>query len=206
MKARIVAVASLVMLTIASTAFAAGKGSSMLGVGIGQAKANIISPITLLKFDETDAGAQYWYMFADDYALAVSGAVAFGSIKLEDSGPPPTEETFTLSGFRIRVGGDRVGQVGDRFTVYFGPGVEYQTAKVKVEETGFPDVETESSTTFGINGRVGGIMWLSDAVGISGEISNSLGFASYEEGDLKLTWMPNSINAFWALTFAFGGN
>lgn len=205
MKTRIVAVASLVMLTIASTAFAAGQGSSMLAVGVGQAKANILAPIGL-QFDETNVGAQYWYMFAEDYAFTVSGAVGFGSIKIEDSGPTPSEETYTLSGYRFRIGGDRVGQVGDRFTVYFGPGVEYQSAKVKFEETGSPDDETENATTFGINGRIGGIMWLSDAVGISGEISNSFGFASYEEGDTKFTWMPNSINAFWALTFAFGGN
>jgi len=204
-KTRIVAAASLVMLTIASTAFAAGKGSSMLAIGIGQAKANIPAVVGI-QFDETDAGAQYWYMFSEDYALALSGAIGFGSIKIEDSDPPPTEDKYTLSGYRFRIGGDRVGQVGDRFTVYMGPGVEYQSAKVKLEETGSPDIETENATTFGLNGRIGGIMWLSDAVGISGEISNSLGFASYEEGDVKFTWMPNSINAFWALTFGFGGN
>jgi hypothetical protein len=87
-----------------------------------------------------------------------------------------------------------------------GPGLEYQSAKVTLKQTGQPDEESESATTFGINGRIGGVMKLSESVGIVGEISNSLGFTSYEVGDIKLTWMPNSINAFWGLNFAFGGN
>jgi hypothetical protein len=205
MKRRIFAVATFALLAIAPSAFAAGKGSSMLAIGLGQAKANI--PVVFgLQFDETNVGAQYWYLFSDDYAFTASGAIGFGNIKFEDTTPPADEEKYTLSGFRFRVGGDRIGQIGDRFTMYMGPGLEYQSAKVTFEETGFPDVESESATTFGINGRIGGVMMLSDAIGIAGEISHSFGFASYEEGPDELTWMPNSVNAFWGLTFTFGGN
>lgn len=205
MKRGIFAVASLAMLAFASPAFAVGKGSSTLSIGIGQAKANIFGPVAL-QFDETDVGAQYGYMFSDDYAFVLSGAAGFGNIKVEDDGPPSFESTYSLSGFRVRVGGDRVGQIGDRFTVYMGPGLEYSTAKVTLEQTGSPDDESESATTFGINGRIGGVMWLSESVGISGEISNSFGFSSYEEGDQTITWMSNSVGAFWALMFAFGGD
>ena len=205
MRRGIFAVAALAMLVFASPAFAVGQGSSTLSIGLGQAKANILGPLAL-QFDETDVGVQYGYMFSDDYAFVLSGAVGFGSIKVEDDGPPSFETSYSLSGFRLRVGGDRVGQIGDRFTVYIGPGLEYSSAKTTLEQTGQPDEESESATTFGINGRVGGVMWLSESVGISGEISNSLGFSSYEEGDQKITWMSNSVGAFWALTFAFGGN
>jgi hypothetical protein len=203
-KRGIFAVAALVALTVASPAFAAGQGSSMLAIGVGQAEANILGVIGL-GLDETNVGAQYWYMFSDDYAFTFGGSIGFGSIKQEDSGPTPGDFEYALSGYRFRVGGDRVGQVGDRFTIYLGPGIEYQSAKITQKETGSPDIESESATTFGINGRIGGVMKLSESVGIVGEISNSLGFASYEEGDFKYTWMPNSVNAFWGLNFTFGG-
>jgi hypothetical protein len=203
MKGRIFTLVTLALLVSTSTALAAGKGSSMLSVGLGQNEANIFGD----SFDETDIGAQYWYMFADDYAFAVSAGFGFGSYKEEDSSVTPTDEfKATISSYRVRVGGDRVGQVGDRFTVYMGPGVEFASAKLKEEFTGFPDFESENATTFGVNGRIGGIMMLSEAVGLSGEVSHSFGFASHEEGTDKFTWMPNNFGAFWGLTFIFGGN
>ena len=63
------------MLTVASSAFAAGKGSSMFSIGLGQNQANTVltNPFGN-KFDEINVGAQYQYMFSDDYAFALSGA------------------------------------------------------------------------------------------------------------------------------------
>jgi outer membrane protein W len=212
MKRRIFAVAVLAMLTVASSAFAAGKGTSMLSLGLGQNQANALYTLGgsagagfQNKFDETNVGAQYTYMFSDDYQIVVSGAYGFGSVKVEDSTTPTTSEA-TLSSYRFRVGGDRVGKVGDRFVMYIGPGLEYASAKTKLEETGLPDFESESSTTYGISGRIGGIMMLSDAVGITGELTHTFGMATYEEGNVEVSWMPNTLGAFWGLTFAFGGS
>lgn len=209
MKSRILAVAALAMLTVASSAFAEGKGSSMFSIGLGQNQANNVFGLGILgnKFDETNVGAQYQYMFSDDYALALSGGFGFGSVKIEDT-VTSDETKLTLSGYRFRVGGDRIGKIGDRFMMYMGPGIEFASNKIKAETTGAPDVESENATTFGVSGRIGGIMMLSDAVGITGEISHTFGMASQDDpdNDAKYTWMPNTFAAFWGLTFAFGGS
>jgi len=92
-----------------------------------------------------------------------------------------------------------------------GPGLEFASSKQKLETAGQPDVETKNSTFFGVNGRIGGIMKLSDNLGISGEISHSFGYASAEgdnnpAGTAKSTWTTGDFSAFWGLTFAFGGS
>jgi opacity protein-like surface antigen len=209
MKRRIFAVVALAMLAIVPSAFAAGKGSSMFSIGLGQNQANTVltNPFGN-KFDEVNVGAQYQYMFSDDYAFALSGAFGFGNAKVEETGGD--EDKYTLSSYRFRVGGDRVGKIGDRFLMYMGPGIEYSSAKIKNEATGSPEFESENATTIGINGRIGGIMMLSDAVGIQGEIGHTFGMASEDgpsgSGIDKVTWMTSSFAAFWGLTFAFGGN
>ncbi len=92
-----------------------------------------------------------------------------------------------------------------------GPGLEFASSKQKLETAGQPDVETKNSTFFGVNGRIGGIMKLSDNLEISGEISHSFGYASAEgdnnpAGTAKSTWTTGDFSAFWGLTFAFGGS
>ena len=110
----------------------------------------------------------------------------------------------------MRVGGDRVGQVGDRLTVFIGPGLEFFTgkAKEKFEGGGGPTVENESSSTtrFGVSGRVGGMMKISDNVSIVGRVGHNLGYAtsSADKGNAKITWWPSSFDAAWGLAFAFG--
>lgn len=203
MKRRIFAVAVLAMLTVASSAFAAGKGTSMLSLGLGQNQANNLWSPFGNKFDETNVGAQFTHMFSDDYQIVVSGAYGWGSAKAEE---PGFEATSTLSSYRFRIGGDRVGKIGDRFVMYIGPGLEYASSTVEEEETGLPAVESETATSYGISGRIGGIMMLTPTVGITGELSHTFGMASQEDGITEYSWTPNTLGAFWGLTFAFGGS
>jgi hypothetical protein len=217
MKRRIFAVAAFAMLAVAPSAFALGKGNSLLSLGLGQSTAPVADVfytgsgrVFPSSQPAINYGAQYWYMASDDYAFTVTGKMAYGNQKWEPADKTDAEAKRKLSGYSIRVGGDRVGKIGERFTMYFGPGLEYASHKDKVEVSGQPDVETGNSTFIGINGRIGGIMMLSPTIGISGEIANSFGQTSSEDdtdpvGTAKTTWTSSDFSAFWGLTFAFGG-
>ncbi len=210
-------VLTLVVLALAisaSSAFAAG--GSILSLGVFQGTADLVGPeagggyVTAFDHSELGAGAEYWYLFSDDYALAVQGSFGFFT-ETDKPGDNATagspEKKFSITSFKVRVGGDRVGQIGDRFTWFMGPGIEFWNGKAKFEGF-FPSgtVETESTTRIGVNGRFGGIMKLNDSVGIQGQIGHTLGYATAEEAGAKTTWFPSGFNASWGLAFNFGAN
>lgn len=216
---KIISLTCLAILVSAGSAFAVGQGTSMLSIGVSQGVADIAGPeffspgyISAFQTPEIGVTGEYWNMFASDYALAVQGSYSFSS----ETNKPGTNASagspdakFSTTSFKLRVGGDRVGQIGDRFLWFFGPGLEFWSGKAKFEDFAAApndNLETESTTRFGINGRVGGVMMLSDAVGIQGQVGHTLGYASAEEEGAKTTWYPSSFNASWGLLFTFGGN
>jgi len=209
-----IALSILALAGSAGSAFAA-TGGSILSLGVFQGVGDYAGPelgsgyISAFDHSELGVGAEYWYMFADDYALAIQGAIGFFSETNEpgENAVGGPEAKFSTSSFKLRVGGDRVGQIGERFTWFMGPGVEFWSGKATFEEFfGSGEVETESTTRIGVNGRVGGIMKLSDSVGIQGQVGHTLGYATAEEAGAKATWYPSSFNASWGLAFSFGGN
>lgn len=207
-------VITLSLLALALGAGSAFAGGSMLSVGVFQGEGDYVSPedgfgyISAFDHSELGVGAEYWYLFSEDYALAIQGSVGFFSEKDEpgDNAVGGPEAKFTTSSFKIRVGGDRIGTIGDRFTWFMGPGIEFWNGKAKFENIiAAGEVETESTTRIGISGRFGGIMKLSDAVGIQGQIGHTLGYATAEEAGAKATWFPSGFNASWGVAFNFGG-
>jgi len=102
----------------------------------------------------------------------------------------------------VRVGADRVGAIGDRLVFFMGPGIEYWSGKQKLK-IGAPETESESTSRFGVSGRVGGFMMLAEKVGIMGQVGHTFGIAKAEEGGAESTWIPSSFNASWGLTFLF---
>jgi Outer membrane protein beta-barrel domain len=210
----------LAVLTVfAAMAFASSANAaegSILSLGVFQGVGDYAGPefnsgyITAFDHSEIGVGGEYWHMFSSDYALAIQGSVGFFS-ETDKPGDNATagspDGKFSTTSFKVRVGGDRVGQIGDRFTWFMGPGLEYWNGKAKFEDIFTAGtVETESTTRFGVNGRVGGIMKLNDSVGIQGQVGHTLGYASTEEAGAKATWFPSSFNASWGLAFAFGAN
>jgi hypothetical protein len=152
--------------------------------------------------------AEYWYMFTDDYALAIQGNFGFYTETWEPGTAGAVEPKYTSTSYKVRLGGDRVGKIGDRFTWFMGPGLEFWSGKGKFENFDVApndDLETESTMRFGVSGRFGGIMQLTDAVGIQGQIGHTFGLATVKDGDAKTTWWPNSYFATWGLAFTFGG-
>lgn len=214
---KVLALTCVVMMLGAGSVFAAGAGASMLSIGLSQGVGDYAGPevgsgyISAFSSSEIGVTGEYWHMFAADYAFAIQGTYGFSS----ETDKPGTNASagapdlkYSTSSFKIRVGGDRVGQIGDRFVWFFGPGLEFWSGKAEFENFGFTSNatdETESTTRFGINGRVGGVMMLSDAVGIQGQVGNTLGYASAEQEGAKATWYPSSFHASWGLTFVFGG-
>jgi hypothetical protein len=208
---RSLAVVALLLAVSAPAAFAE-KGNSTLSLGLSQGTADLYSdagPGYISAFDHSELGvtAEYWYLFTDDYAFALQGTMGFFSEKWEPGDAAPAsspEATFSTSSFKVRIGGDRVGQIGDRFTWFMGPGLEFWSGKATFEDILAPgEVETENVTRFGVNGRFGGIMKLTDAIGIQGQIGHTLGMATAEDDGAKATWYPSSFNASWGLAFSF---
>ena len=209
MKKSWMVLATLCLTVTAGSASAAGKGGSMLSIGLGQGVADgcastVVGPASYLApttAPETNAGVEYWYSFTDDYAIAISGAYGFSSMKWEGAAAGDPEIKATGTSVKVRIGGDRMGKVGDRLIVFMGPGIEYWTGKQKLK-VGGTENESKSVSRYGVSGRIGGFMMLKDNLGIMGQVGHTFGMASVEDG-AKTTWMPSSFNASWGLTFGF---
>ena len=199
---------------------AAMAAKSAISIGLSQGTGDYAGPalggdyISAFSSPEIGVTAEYWYLFKEDYALAVQGTYGFSS----ESDKPGSgaeagalEQKFSTTSYKIRVGGDRVGKIGERFTWFMGPGLEYWSGKAKFENgvggVSSPtskSVETEPTKRCGISGRVGGVMKLGSSVGIQGQVGHTLGYASVTDHGAKATWWPSSFNASWGLVFSFG--
>lgn len=211
------ALTCVAVLLSTGSVMAAGAGTSMFSIGLSQGTGDFAGPevgsgyVSAFSSSEIGVTGEYWHMFSSDYAFALQATYGFASETDKpgsNAGSGAPDLMYSTTSFKIRVGGDRVGQIGDRFTWFFGPGLEYWSGKAEFENFGFTSNatdETESTTRIGINGRVGGVMKLSDAIGIQGQIGNTLGYASAEQAGAKATWYPSSFHASWGLLFAFGG-
>lgn len=204
-----VVLATLSLIMAAGSASPAAAAGSRLSIGLGQGSADGYSAITVGAADylapttapETNAGVEYWYSFRDDYAIALSGAYGFSSMKWSGATAGDPEIKATGTSVKVRVGGDRLGKVGERLVVFMGPGIEYWTGKQKLQ-VGGTGSDSKSVNRYGVSGRIGGFMVLTDKVGIMGQVGHTFGLASVKDG-AKTTWMPSSFNASWGLTFGF---
>lgn len=198
-----------VVVTVIGLAMAADSASAeghKLSIGLGQGVADgyaattvgsgsYLSPATA---PETNVGAEFWHSFSDDYAGALSGAYGLSSMKWEGAASGDPEIEATGKSLKFRLGADRLGKVGEKFVVFMGPGIEYWTGKQKLT-VGATESESKSTNRFGVSGRIGGFMMLSEKVGVMGQVGHTFGFAKASDG-AKTTWMPSSFNASWGLT------
>lgn len=149
-----------------------------------------LSDFTVIGYHGMGIGAAVNVPFGTSgWLFNVDGRYEFGNYKEEDSSIVPTE-TFEekVSGFRVRGGVDHEAEVGPG-NLYFGTGLSYASHKIKSELTGFPEVESEPYNVFGINSRLGASMPLGSGGGIAlfGQVENTLGWGSFEDGDFKVT-------------------
>ncbi len=200
------------MLAVAAPAFAE-KGGSIVSIGLSHGTADLYDPssagdyISAFPSPELGITGEYWYLFTDDYAFAIQGTYGFSSEtdKPGDTAAGAPDHKFTTTSYKVRVGGDRVGKIGERFTWFMGPGLEFWSGKAKFEGFGGAgsSVETQSVSRFGVSGRFGGVMKLSDKLGIQGQIGDTFGYASATDQGSKATWYPSSFTASWGLAISF---
>lgn len=194
----------------ATAAFAAEGSEGLLGIQITNGTADLYSAdgggyISAYDHSEIGIGLQYWRLMSRDYAFTFSAGIGMFSEKNEPgtgAAPGSTDFEYTQSSWNVRIGGDRAVKIGDRAILYFGPGLEMWTGKAKFEGAGFsPAYETENVTRFGVSGRVGGAMMLSEAVGFNCQVGRYVGYASAEEDGAKATWWPSGFQASGGIVF-----
>lgn len=201
------------MMSLATSAFAQGNGASTFSIQIGTGAADLISPsgagfVTSFSLNELEPRLEFTHMFRDDYAFNLSAGIGTYSEtnKPGDAAlPGAPEQKTTVSSYFVRVGGDRVVKVGERATLYFGPGVEYWSGKYKYESGTFSE-ESESTMRISLAGRIGGTMMLGESWGFTMNGSHRIGVASAEWDGAKANWTPSSTGASGGLLFVFGGN
>ena len=193
---------------LAATAAFAGEG--LLGIQITNGTADLVEPqnggyLTAYDHSELGVGIQYWRLMSKDYAFTFSAGIGTFSEKDEPGTNAPansTEFKYSQSSWTVRVGGDRAVKLGDSAILHFGPGLEMWSGKSKFEGGPFvPEVETASVTRFGVSGRVGGAMMLSESVGFNCQIGRYVGIASAEEDGAKASWWPSGFQASGGIVF-----
>jgi opacity protein-like surface antigen len=203
------AVASLLLL--ASTAFAAGKGDTWFSVQLANGTADLYDPTGtgyLSAYDHSELGVQVelWHFMSSDYAMTVSGGLGFFS---ETDKPGPGAGTgapdlkYSQNSWNVRVGGDRVVPLGERATVFFGPGIEIWSGMAKFEDTS--TLETQNVMRISLSSRIGMSMKVADNVDLGCHIGRKLGRASVTDLGREATWWPSSMDASGGLIFRFGG-
>lgn len=210
---KLFALAALALVLSAPASQALEAGDGLYGIQITNGVADLYYPsgtgyISAFEHSELGLGLQYWRMMSKDYAFTMSGGLGFFSETDEAGNGAPggaTDYKYSQSSWNVRVGGDRVVQVGDRATLYFGPGLEYWTGKSKDEggATADAEVESEAVSRFAVSGRVGGIMWLTDKAGFNCQVGRYVGYASAEADGAKATWYPSGFQASGGLVLKF---
>ncbi|HET9250569.1 MAG TPA: outer membrane beta-barrel protein [Candidatus Eisenbacteria bacterium] len=181
-----------------------------LSIGLGQGTADGYAPTSVgtgtylapTTSPETNVNAEYWRSLSPDYALAISGAYGFSSMNWKGATSADPEIDATGTSLKFRLGVDKVGNVGDRLQFFLGPGVEYWSGEQKLD-VGGSETESESVTRFGVSGRIGGFMMLSETVGIMGQVGHTFGVAKVDDSGAETSWWPNSFQASWGLAFGF---
>ena len=206
--------ATLMALVLAAVAADAAAQTAVpanrLSLGLGQGVADPDAPTTVgtstylepTTAPETNVNAEYWKAMSNGYALAASGAYGFSSMKWNGAASGDPEIKATGTSLKFRLGVDKVGNVGDRLQFFMGPGVEYWTGKAKLK-VGGSETESEAVTRFGVSGRVGGFMMLTESVGIMGQVGHTFGIAKVDDSGAETSWWPSSFQASWGLAFGF---
>lgn len=191
-------------LVAATSAFAGDVKEGLIGIQVTNGTADLYSPdgagyISAYEHSEVGIGLQYWRLMSRDYAFTFSAGIGAFSEKNEPgngAAPGSTDFEYTQSSWNVRVGGDRAVKVGDRAIFYFGPGLEMWSGKAKFEGGSFgPAYETENVTRFGLSGRVGGVMLLSEKIGFNCQVGRYVGIASAEEDGAKASWWASGFQA-----------
>ncbi len=197
------------MMSLATSAFALGKGSSMFSIQLGSGTADLVSNsadyVTSYQLNVLEPKVEFSHLFKDDYAFNI--ATGLGYFKETDKSRTTGvgDQETTVSAFFVRVGGDRIVKIGERANVFFGPGIEYWSGSADYAAPGI-DESGESTSRISLVGRIGGTMMLGESVGFTVQAGNRKGLASAKWDGAEANWTSGSTFGSGGLTFLFGGN
>ena len=203
-----IAGAAALLLTIAGLSSAAPiqKGSSILAIQVTEGNVSLSEPsgnyLTSFPSAPNEIGlqAQWWKFLREEYAVNVSGGIGMYSEKDESSDPLDPEVKYTQSSWQVRVGGDRVAHVNDRFHIFFGPGIQFWTGKWKLESGG-SEFEAEATKRLALNGRIAVHLKCGESFGLFGQIGHYFGYAWAADGDAKTHWWATGHDGAGGLAF-----
>ncbi len=197
-----------------TAAFAAESKPGYLGIQITNGEADLYSStgkyISAYTHPEVGVGISYWRLMSKDYAFAFNAGIGRFNETDKSALATDTDFKYSQSSWNVRIGGDRAVKIGDRAILYFGPGLEFWSGKAKFE--GGPDyptsIETSNVNRFALSGRVGGVMMLSQSVGLNCQVGRYVGMASAKDDvtgssskGAKATWWPSGFQASGGIIF-----
>ena len=206
--------ASLVALTGVASAAGFEKGSNLFALQLTEGVADLVSPsaagyVTAWAHSEIGGQVQFWHFFSPDYALALSAGIGyFGETDAPGTyaAPGDGDTKYTQSSWQVRLGGDRVAKINDRFTVFAGPGIQVWSGDFKFV-SGMPagsDWESEAVLRVALEGRMGIHMAWTDKVGGFCQLGHYFGYASSaEDHGAKATWWPSGHDGAFGIAMKF---
>ena len=207
-RALLVAVA-VTMLGGVSSAWALGKGSTLFAIELTGGTADLsdysAGPTGYLRayrVPEVGFQAQYWSLSSADYALTLSGGAAFSKESYKPASFAPAgsgDVTLATTSYNVRLGGDRVIQVGPRTVMYGGPGVEYW--RLGKSRLGGVDLKR-----IGLSARLGATMMIGPSSGVTAHFGQRIGYAKARaSGEAEATWWPSSFEGAMGFVLVFRG-
>lgn len=209
---------ALIAAAVASPAFAVAiaPGASLFAIEVGNGSADFAGPedgtgyIGAYEHSEWGVRGEFWKMINSDYAWNISGGASWFSEtdKPGDNALPGSEDLkYTQSSWHVRIGGDRVVNVGERGAIYFGPGLEYWSGTATFENIfSASSDDTPSTVRYSFYGRIGGLMTIGRSWGLTGHVGHRIGYATAKQAGAETTWWPSGFEGSGGLVFTFGGS
>jgi hypothetical protein len=189
----LLAVAVLLAMPNTGKAEPFGKGKFQFSAGLTQQTVYTVDTLLALffsdfGFSESNAmgfGADFKYGMSDDWAVNWGGFFAFGSDKFswDVVSPTPTLKVKS-SAFGFHAGVDRTVNLSSMVGLYFGPGLEWMSAKSRVEDDNFfvdDDWDNPRTSAFSLHGRVGVQAMLGGHFGVNANLGQKWSKVSFSE-------------------------
>ena len=190
------------------------QGSTILALQIASGTGDFVSAEggtgAISPFVQREMGGQiqYWRMVTHEAAFTASGGMSYYR---EENSPGENATSlekikrYITTSWQVRVGGDRLARVNERFALYAGPGVQFWTGRFR-SEVGASSIESAWTYRFGLSGRIGMLIQLGQTFGLNAQVGQYLAFATAREAGAQSTWLPSGTDAALGLTYHVRGS
>ncbi len=201
-----------------------GKWIVSLQLAAGQvrvADTNGILPSIFFPYNQNGVDLGLGYGLNNHWAVSLSGNLGFSSYKNEYPDtiagvPARIEDKVKTSSWGIRSGIDCYIQVTDKFSIFAGPGVMFNRAKIKHDVKIEPDTlpffqgnDNPWTNSISLSGRLGGLLKISSQFGLFGSFGQEYSYSWWNVNsggtDYKWKWWTSSFSARMGVAVHFGG-